>query len=72
MAHTGGETTSGDRSTVNPSDRKKDNGKGKGAGPPKAETLRIAVDGGKYRVESKKVADKIVMKAVREIRGRLR
>lgn len=72
MSYAGGETTSGDRPTVNQSDRKKDKGNGKGDDPLKVKTLRIAVIGGKYRVESKKVAEKIVGNAVREIRGRLR
>lgn len=72
MIHAGGETTSGDRPTVKPSDSKKGNGKEKGGGPLKVETLRNAVDGGKYRVESKKVAEKIVRKAVLELRVRLR
>ena len=38
----------------------------------KVADLRTAVDNGTYRVESKKVAEKIVRDAVREIRNRLR
>jgi anti-sigma28 factor (negative regulator of flagellin synthesis) len=34
--------------------------------------LRTALEGGKYRVEPRKVADKIIRDAVRVIRGRLR
>ncbi len=43
-----------------------------GKGVKKMTDLRIAVENGSYRVESKKVADKIVKDAVREIRSRLR
>jgi anti-sigma28 factor (negative regulator of flagellin synthesis) len=38
----------------------------------KVADLRTAVDNGTYRVEAKKVAEKIVRDAVREIRNRLR
>ena len=72
MPHVGGETTSGDRPRVNPSDRKKGNGKERGGDPRKVQALRTSVEGGKYRVESRKVADRIVRDAVREIRSRLR
>ncbi|HZW37096.1 MAG TPA: flagellar biosynthesis anti-sigma factor FlgM [Candidatus Deferrimicrobiaceae bacterium] len=34
--------------------------------------LRTALDSGQYRVESKKIADKMTRDAVREIRSRLR
>jgi len=45
---------------------------GKGGAVKKVADLRAAVDSGTYRVEAKKVADKIVRNAVREIRNRLR
>jgi anti-sigma28 factor (negative regulator of flagellin synthesis) len=45
---------------------------GNGCCPKKMKSLRTAVAGGTYRVESKKVAGKIVDDAVREIRSRLR
>ncbi len=38
----------------------------------KVADLRTAVDNGTYRVDAKKVAEKIVRDAVREIRNRLR
>lgn len=38
----------------------------------KVADLRTAVEGGTYRVESRKVADKIVKDALREIRNRHR
>ena len=41
-------------------------------GVKKVTDLRSAVENGSYRVEAKKVADKIVKDAVREIRNRLR
>lgn len=41
-------------------------------GVKKVADLRSAVESGRYRVEPKKVADKIVKDAVREIRNRLR
>ena len=53
------------------SDRK-GNGAGKGSNPRKIQALRNAVESGKYRVESRKVAERIVSDAVREIRGRLK
>jgi hypothetical protein len=34
--------------------------------------LRTALDSGQFRVESKKIADKMAKDAVREIRSRLR
>jgi len=43
-----------------------------GNGVKKVTDLRNAVENGSYRVEAKKVADKIVKDAVREIRTRLR
>jgi len=48
------------------------NGGKKGSDPRKIQALRNAVDSGNYRVESRKVAEKIVKDAVREIRSRLR
>lgn len=45
---------------------------GIGAGVRKVAHLRDAVESGRYRVEARKVADKIVKDAVREIRSRLR
>ncbi len=45
---------------------------GNGSSRKKMKSLRNALAGGTYRVESKKVAGKIVDDAVREIRSRLR
>jgi len=45
---------------------------GKGCAAKKLKSLRTAVAEGNYRVESKKIADKIVDAAVREIRDRTR
>lgn len=72
MPHVGGESPSGDRPRVNPSENKKGNGKARGGDPRKVQALRTSVGDGKYRVESRKVADRIVRDAVREIRNRLR
>jgi len=47
-------------------------GKAKACAVKKVADLRTAVDNGTYRVEAKKVAEKIVKDAVREIRNRLR
>lgn len=44
----------------------------KGGGVKKVAILRTALDSGQYRVESKKIADKMTRDAVREIRSRLR
>jgi hypothetical protein len=44
----------------------------KGGGAKKVAVLRIALDSGQYRVESKKIADKMAKDAVREIRSRHR
>ncbi|MGE5699416.1 MAG: flagellar biosynthesis anti-sigma factor FlgM [Deltaproteobacteria bacterium] len=44
----------------------------RGGGVKKVAALRAAMNNGTYRVESKKVADKIVKDAVRDIRSRLR
>jgi hypothetical protein len=44
----------------------------KGDGVKKVAVLRTAIDRGEYRVPAKKVADKIVKDAVRDIRSRLR
>jgi len=57
---------------VNQSGKRKDNGKEKGCDPRRIQELRTALEEGKYRVEPRKVADKIVRDAVRVIRGRLR
>ncbi len=65
------EITSGDGSRLKPSDRK-GNGGGKGSNPRKIQALRNAVDSGKYRVDSRKVAERIIKEALREIRGRAR
>ncbi len=72
MSHIGGETTSGDRPRVNQSGSRKGNGNEKGGDPRRVQELRTALEGGKYRVEPRKVADKIIRDAVRVIRGRLR
>lgn len=51
---------------------------GSGNGPEKKdnsrkiEALQSAVRNGKYSIESRKVAEKIIKDALREIRGRLR
>lgn len=47
-------------------------GAAKGGSVKKVADLRAAVDNGTYRVESRKVADKIVKDALRDIRSRLR
>jgi anti-sigma28 factor (negative regulator of flagellin synthesis) len=44
----------------------------KGGAVKKVADLRAAVNNGTYRVESRKVADKIVKDAVRDIRSRTR
>jgi hypothetical protein len=44
----------------------------KGGGVKKVAILRTALDSGQYRVESRKIADKMAKDAVREIRNRLR
>ena len=44
----------------------------RGGAVKKVADLRTAVNNGTYRVEPKKVADKIVKDAVRDIRSRLR
>jgi anti-sigma28 factor (negative regulator of flagellin synthesis) len=44
----------------------------KGSAVKKVADLRTAVEGGTYRVEARKVADKIVKDALREIRNRHR
>jgi anti-sigma28 factor (negative regulator of flagellin synthesis) len=44
----------------------------KGSAVKKVADLRNAVEGGTYRVEARKVADKIVKDALREIRNRHR
>lgn len=46
-------------------------GRGTKRGVKNVARLRIAVENGTYRVEARKVADKIVKDAVREIRSRL-
>ncbi|MBI5576218.1 MAG: flagellar biosynthesis anti-sigma factor FlgM [Deltaproteobacteria bacterium] len=56
---------------MKPSGRK-GNEPGKGSDSRKIQEIRTAVSNGKYRVESDKVAEKIVRDAVREIRGRLK
>lgn len=60
---------------MNPSERK-GNGNGKapskGGGAKKVAVLRTAISSGKYRVESGKIADKMVKDAVRELRVKLR
>lgn len=43
-----------------------------GGGVKKVAALRTAIDRGEYRVQAKKVAEKIVNDAVRDIRSRLR
>jgi hypothetical protein len=48
------------------------NGASKGRTVKKVADLKTAVDNGTYMVESRKVADKIVKDAVRDIRTRLR
>lgn len=48
------------------------NGAAKARTVKKVADIRTAVDNGTYRVEAKKVADKIVKDAVRDIRNRLR
>ena len=45
-------------------------GKAKAGTVKKVAHLRTAVDNGTYRVDAKKIADKIVRDAVREIRSR--
>ncbi len=47
-------------------------GTAKGSSVKKVADLRSAVDSGTYRVESRKVADKIVKDALRDIRSRIR
>ena len=54
------------QSDIKPADVKKQND------PGKVRKLRIAVNNGKYRVESRLVAEKIVKKKVLELRTRLK